>query len=406
MRFHRQVGRTAIGWVRTSLGAACVFLQAACELLGGDRQMPPVVRDSGDVQILEHASLGDLRQHIVLDTEPFLDIGGTYVDPERELDPGAPWSEPVRLSDGRFVVGDMQRLVFFSPDGRFLSTAGNRGDGPGEFQQVGRVCRLPGDTILAVSANDRRVTLWDAHGKHLRTFPRVGPILLDSCFPDGSLVMPAISDALASSAQTPPTRRNDATLDVRSADGDVEYLRIHADGTVVGSLGWLPRSLLDAAVSYYVQVFYAGGRVYVADPRRFEIKSYDTLGTLRQIVRVTEPLPLAQQQSAIPARAGRSPVRVVEPGTARSMNVTRAAFGQVLVDPQRRLWIGGESDWSSWIVLDSDGSIAARLRLTMPSPNMAPYIVSVGNDFLVVKRRDEDGALHLSFFRYRVTDGE
>lgn len=209
----------------------------------------------------------------------------------------APYLDPVRLSDGRIVVSDMYRLVFFDSLGRMLGTSGRRGDGPGEFQQIAKVCPLLGDSLRVISENDRRVLVWDRDGNHLRTFARAAPILMESCFPDGSLITPVVDAADDNTLRTGPARA--FSLD------SVEYQRIAADGSVRPSLGVHARSWLGGDVPYYVQVWYARGQLYVADARKYEVRTYDSTGhVLHSILRVTAPL--AKPRESRPHREARA----------------------------------------------------------------------------------------------------
>jgi hypothetical protein len=72
---------------------------------------------------------------------------------------------------GRIYFTQMQdaNIRVFSPDGVLLRTVGRRGNGPGEFQGLGRI-GLHGDTLWASELRDpQRVVLFSAAGKHLRT---------------------------------------------------------------------------------------------------------------------------------------------------------------------------------------------------------------------------------------------
>jgi hypothetical protein len=388
-------------WLLALRRANAVVRMLACLLVSVSCENEPVrapqatVRDSAGVRIVQYETLKDIPYTIQLSDPPFLDIGGLQSEPNEELSPSGPWLEPVELSDGRFVVSDAYRLVFFDARGKFLRSAGRRGDGPGEFQQVGRVCRLPGDTLLAISENDRRVLLWDKNGEHIRTFPRPGPVLLESCFPDGTLIAPAME------ARVPADG-----IHGRSPIGlgeMIEYRRLRPDRSQHSSLGFHPRSLLDGSPTYYVFVLYARGRLYVADPRRYAVQVFDTTGILRLVVRVTEPLPVARRPGIALARGSRAPIVVQAPGPATSSEITEPAFGWVLVDSVGRIWLSKSFRGpDQWAVFDSTGVALGRLRLTMPSKGFPPSLVSFGRDYAVVRTTDQDGSPHLVFYKVRV----
>lgn len=53
------------------------------------------------------------------------------------------------MSDGRYLAGlrDEGQLALFNADGTFERLIGRRGQGPGEFEDIGPVAVLPGDTV-------------------------------------------------------------------------------------------------------------------------------------------------------------------------------------------------------------------------------------------------------------------
>lgn len=377
--------------------AVTIALPALVACVGERTARPaPSIRDSAGVRIVEWPTLRNAPR-IALVEPAYLRLGGQGERIEQELDPRATWMEPVQLSDGRIVVPDMQRLVFFDSTGAYQGSAGRRGNGPGEFQQVARVCRLPGDTLLSISENDRRVILWDSRGKHIRTFARPGPILLESCFPNGTLIAPTFDFYM------PRDGDSAAALGVDGAP--VEYVRLRADGTRVSSLGLHPSTRLAMDVTYYVQVSYAAGYLHVADPRRYEVRSYDTTAfRLKRIIRVTEPLPAVRAPTTEGRRGTRTAIVTRSAGGNAQRTLTEPAFGAVLVDDSGRLWIRHFREWNRCALFDSDGTLVGRLDLTDPALGWMPYVVGAFGDHVVIKHRDADGAGVLSFYRFRVTD--
>jgi len=67
-----------------------------------------------------------------------------------------------RLSDGRVAVADAgsQEVRLFASDGRFLSSMGGKGAGPGEFTDLEFMAMLPGDSIFAYNGAPTRVTIF------------------------------------------------------------------------------------------------------------------------------------------------------------------------------------------------------------------------------------------------------
>jgi hypothetical protein len=61
-----------------------------------------------------------------------------------------------RLSDGRFAVGVQasSTVRFYDARGRFVGSAGRRGQGPGEFRQVMGVSLIRGDTLIVTDLGE------------------------------------------------------------------------------------------------------------------------------------------------------------------------------------------------------------------------------------------------------------
>jgi hypothetical protein len=216
-----------LGWVTAAITALCGDVLSA--------QPPnPVIRDSAGVRIVEYASVSGSLPQIAVAGKSFLDLGGLKGNPDEEFDAGHPMLGATRLSDGRLVVTDMARLMFFSPTGSFLTSAGRRGRGPGEFTQLGKVCRLRGDSLLAIDWSERRLSLWDSAGKLVRAFSRPGEVALTSCFSDGSVIIPDFGDGGGAVPASPSA--------IGLSDRTIEYIRIRPDGSVIRTLGRHPRS--------------------------------------------------------------------------------------------------------------------------------------------------------------------
>jgi len=398
----RRMGHRACAGVRArearlAIGLSHAFgIVAVCGSALHAQLRKPVVRDSSGVRIVEYVSIsGELPRLRVAD-KPFLDLGGLKANPSDEFDPGHPMLEATRLSDGRIVVNDMARLMFFTRSGEFLRAVGRKGRGPGEFTQLGRICRLQGDTLLAIDWSERRLSLWDSSGKLIRAFARPGEVSLDSCFPDGTVVIPDYSGRQRASDSGPsPTQRY---------DGRVEYLRIRPDGTVIQSLGRHARSEFVGGQSYIVTMIAGSDRYYVADRHRYELKVFDVVSGLRLVLRVTEALPTVQARLISPQKSPPRAGRATEAQRAPGSPITRPAFGSVRVDPAGRIWVQSYSAQQEWTVFDSSGVLIGRIRLeARTAKGRVSALSGVERDYIVLRERDEDDAVHLAFYRTSVS---
>lgn len=77
-----------------------------------------------------------------------------------------------RLSDGGLVVADRShRIRWFDADGALRQSAGGEGGGPGEFRAIPLLEVLAEDSILAIDAGQRRITVFAADGSVARITP-------------------------------------------------------------------------------------------------------------------------------------------------------------------------------------------------------------------------------------------
>lgn len=87
-------------------------------------------------------------------------------------------SDLAMLSDGRIVVVDgiAQSLRFFDPEGRWEKTVGQAGSGPGELGNVGLSILVgPGDTLLVGDLQNRRMNRIAPDGTWLGSWPSFLP---------------------------------------------------------------------------------------------------------------------------------------------------------------------------------------------------------------------------------------
>ena len=78
----------------------------------------------------------------------------------------------VRLRDGRIVVANAgtRELKFFDSSGVHLASTGQRGDGPGDFEHLGRIGALEDGRVAVMDMLLGRVSVFSADGVHERTY--------------------------------------------------------------------------------------------------------------------------------------------------------------------------------------------------------------------------------------------
>jgi len=141
------------------------------------------VRDSGGVRIVDNARPAwSARTAWTLSAAPVLTIG-TTAGGEAHFGRIA---GATRLRDGRIVVAERASLQLrtFDSTGRHLRTVGGKGQGPGEFSDIGVMMRLPGDSLAVESM--RYSSIFAPNGEFVRQV-RYGP------FAPGLLQVPFVA---------------------------------------------------------------------------------------------------------------------------------------------------------------------------------------------------------------------
>ncbi len=324
---------------------------------------------------------------------PALSIGNEDSGPTRDLFGvrGA-----IRLEDGRIVVADAgERLFVLRPDGTYLRTWGGPGRGPGEFDQLLWLQRLPGDTLLAFDSGNNRLSYFTADRGFIRS---ITPSFVPSLRFVGSLI-----DGGHVGWKSVPGSAGDlpASNEIRVLRGQIELSLFDSGSEVLRSLGTVAGS---ESVSGRLSVrspdtpfrntliAVAPRRIYVATGDRFEVMVLSPEGrSLATIRRGHEPIPVSREQLMEFLEDGPWTWRV--PQNARwnwPEGRSRPAVVDLRVDDAGNLWVeeGREDPNASglWSVFDPAGRHVA--DVTMP-PRFRPFHIGL-ESVLGVWRDDLD----------------
>ncbi|MEX2283200.1 MAG: 6-bladed beta-propeller [Gemmatimonadota bacterium] len=126
-------------------------------------------RDQSQVPVIDNPRPAwNAAQRWRLSAKPVLEIGTDVGDPNYEFGFA---HGPVRLRDGRIVVADMQanHMRFYDAKGKYLMTVGRTGEGPGEFEQLYRLRKIAGDSLMALNPTSL-TSIFSPEGKYIRRF--------------------------------------------------------------------------------------------------------------------------------------------------------------------------------------------------------------------------------------------
>lgn len=385
--------------MRSTVTTAAMGVLLAAGVTVAQTPAPPTIRDSAGVRIIEHRTIRNAPIAFTIKAAPTLDLGGLKDDPKEEFDAKSPFLNAAHLSDGRIVAVDYSSAKLLDARGKFIRNIGRRGSGPGEFNQLMAACVARGDTIVLIGYGDRRVSVFDSAGKHVRSFVASGYVgQRGPCFDDGSILIRA-------NAAVNPQSKHPPAL---AAAIDMVYTarRTRDDGSTIADLGLFPAESF-GVVETVGNAYVRGNAVYVGDGTAAEVRVYDGTGRLTQIIRWDDPLtPVTDKkledrlQGMLPRDCcGANRDANIERMRARPHLPTEPVYSLLLVDPQRRLWLQ-DAFWApeprGWTVFDASGNLLG--RVTLPSrPKTRFEIGGFEKDHVILAWRDEDGAAHISF---------
>lgn len=257
----------------------------------------------------------------------------------------------IELSDGRIAVMDgmAAELRFFGPEGDYLYSVGEEGEGPKEFGQTWLVpMRGFGDTILVADSRNQRVTRLSPEGEWLSSFsirPQDGWQTVNWDTSPSGLI--ATQFAPLHLPDAPPVD----TLDV--------IVVRNLDGSLGDTLGRVPTSQQFRFVDQAPERRYYAGRAFfdlrwdgqgliVGRSDEYELTWYDRNDVPERIVRLhreRDPL-MEEERSALMARlegllkrGNRSPERIQQLKNTIAFEPYYPYYRRFMNGPNGTLWI-------------------------------------------------------------------
>lgn len=311
---------------------------------------------------------------------------------------GATWFEG---SDGRVLaLADMAsaEIRLFTEEGAWIESWGRRGEGPGEFQAIGPIWRLPGDSLLAWDGRLERMTVLAPDGEYVRQFRRPPVLNADPVgrFGDGSMLFAgpqfAIGDGFRMIDLALSRVDADGTADSLPAQPYAEYGQVGPPGSkMISSPMFAPQTAVAADAEGY----------WVARGTHPHVRRYAPDGTLRMIARWPD-----SDRTVTSAAAERFRERALSGLEGRSLELRSAQLedqpvadrfattGYAIAGHDGELWVTGP-DWppndstTTWRVVRPDGFLAGSVTLPKFPNRFIP--LHVGVDHVIGNVRDELG---------------
>jgi hypothetical protein len=379
------------------------------------------VRDSAGVRIVETLRPAWPRgKEWLLASQPALTIGDIEGEDHEVLSlvVGA-----VRLSDGSIVIGDgsARRIRVYNQAGKHLASFGGPGAGPGEFEVMGLIGRLRGDSIGVWDLYRKRVTIFSKTGQ-----PRTGPPATVSgvivpgigWLENGSLIVTSsLTPAEAMSAQPGEARHQQHFIRVRP-DGRTEtVLVLRGQEKMVTRSGrnFAAEPVLFGRNSYLA----TSANAYVAgESDAFELRRRSWDGRLLTIIRKPGParkvtaaeLSIAQAEAEkarqrslkFTAAASRraSATTLLRPSNAGAElphRSTHPFFDALLIDATGHIWVREPPVGSApraWLVFDPSGAWLGAISVPV-----SLNLTDIGRDYVLGVHRDELGIESVRLYR-------
>ena len=317
-------------------GVAVLLLCGLASCVSQDSGPPLVVqRDSAGIEIVEalRPLWGDSSLWSI-DPDPLVDLALSGSGPAHEFyRAGSMKQRP----DGSLVIADRdsREVRVFSETGEFRGFFGGRGDGPGEFRNLGRI-ENAADTLLALGAG--RVTVVTSDLAVIRTF-NLSRNTLELHYLGGGMILPELN--------SPVLPQDGASGLIRRAEPlalfDLEGTQIDSIGETRGAdtYAYVSGETRAGAAPLFAgrsHIATLGQRIFRGSSDRMQVDELDMSGNLLRILRIPGyPLDLSDARIAAERDARLDELPPALPPYFREMieampaPETRPAYSEMLV---------------------------------------------------------------------------
>jgi len=382
----------------------CAVVGMACLDEGSSERDSPqadqsyTVADSAGIPVIwNEASKGAFAEAWRL--EPVLTIGAAGGPPESEL---FLVTGGTVLSDGTVVImnSGTSEIRFFDSNGRFLRSAGRRGEGPGEINGGRLVGRLPGDSLVVEDVLLRRISIFGSEGQFVRSYvlgSEIRTSIAAGVLADGSLIHLEVPTERPSESRTGTFRDS---VNVRMTDSSGQL--VQTLGTFPGQerVHWVEESRRTGGPVPFGRAFYraiAGDRFVLANSDAYSIQVWDTSGTPLQIIRLDRPSltvggAFDDSVAAVLRRASSEDRRLRDKKMFDLVPPPEfaPAFVALFLTHTGQLWVEdypeGNGSPRRWQVFGPDGRVTARAETSV-----GLEVLEIGEDYLLGLVRDSMG---------------
>ncbi len=339
-----------------------------------------------------------------------VDIGKAVAEPGYEL---SKLGGMLRLQDGTIVIANQgTELRYYDKSGKYVRTAGRRGEGPGEFFQISGLVLLR-DGNIGVNDFQHGIQVYSTDGKFVRLYASPSPDnYAPEVFDDGSVVIGRWPQGRRgiTSAYTDST-----TLKRVSLSGAQQVLGTFPAGRFVPD----PRQSQPMHLGPLLKQVVRGQTLYIGFPEKWELTQYTNGKPIRVIRRAWQPFEInAEERKAYreafinqPGEGGAPPrpaLKTHREGLVGDDAIAKTlpAYGRLHVDAVGNLWaqvpirprdfppntrLNDTNDKpQEWSVFDRAGRWLGQVQTP------AKFLVfDIGSDYLIGIWRDELDVEHV-----------
>lgn len=372
-------------WVVLKVSAAVLWYCAPVHAQSPGR------RDSAGFMIVTNTSRDGARPAYRLGSV-ITTLGGLSDDPAREFNRRHGYLRAVRLSNGKIMVIDSERMHLFGADLREHRLIGRKGSGPGEFRYLTIMCRTDGDTVVVWDDANRRLGVLTSDGQLIRHLSLGGGVIpFQACGRGGTLL---VVEPVFRAAEERSFDLTGKVVDLRGGVRSGSFPLGPGSADIVGreptqAMAGTELIVGDARTSEYRRISAAGKLLQVVRtrdaPRRLTGKEYDKL--------LDRMIPPQRDAKALRDRMKKQRTATHWP-----------AYGQLLVDPAGCVWMQsfvaptpsrGGAD--VWVAFDVDGRMLGRLDIPPPAAGGRGEVLAIENGEIQIRERTPDGEVYLRF---------
>ncbi len=315
-----------------------------------------------------------------------------------------------RLSNGSVAVADAvsSEVRIFDAAGTHVRSMGREGEGPGEFDHLWFMWRLPGDTLWVGDYRPWRYHLYSVTGQHIRT------VTMDPFYENRSRGGGVLANGTSINVRLEIARRQDFRTP------DTWHVEAHGpDGKLLGTLMTLPGRTFGRGSSGILEgpwfeasssIDVKGHTVAIANGRDPEVRVLDHELRLRLIIRWDAP---GREVTAAHIRSAREAARrqareagAVSPLERAYLNSDRPAadvfpaVNSVRAGVDGTVWVwryprpGGVPGRSRVMAFGPDGDFVCYLSHTRNNYTIYEF----GADYVLGVQEDELGVQHVAMF--------